>query len=260
MDVDKLKTLYTKAVKSNKTSLGRNPEITKRDFDFKNPEDVEELHMLSKRYDAAQRKLVTNGAFTVPNRGEGEDRLTNITFDITGKNPDETLDICRVVKELGYKICYVWVITNRQEAMIRNVSRSRVVGDDIFHAIHNAVNEAVPKFLQSREATIIDDAWLVFSSTEHAGASSEEMDALVKKRAIELDKTPNGFNISTKLMHRILATVGNPEIMTQGGVDKERRRYLSQDDVIRSLKDQGYDPSKSGSYSPTRQYDGDFLV
>ena len=253
LDVDELKKMYTKALKRDDTNLGRNTSITKRDYDFKNPEDVTQLHFATKKYGQEQRKMAYSGVFTV------DGRLTNITFDITGKNPKETIEICRNMKELGYKICYVWVLTNRQEAMIRNVSRERVVGDDIFHAIHNAVNEAVPEFLKSSAATIIDDAWLVFSSTGHAGATPQEMKLLTDKRAIELKKTSHGFIINNKLMHRIAATLGDQEVMDDDVVDKNNRRYMSQDDVIKSLKRQGIEPSEKGSYKAVRTYDDDFL-
>jgi dephospho-CoA kinase len=252
LDVDELKKLYVKAIKSDKTTLGRNKDITKRDYNFKNPEDVEKLHYATKKYGEEERELVFSGVTATDLR-----RLTNITFDITGKKPIETIDICERMKSLGYKICYVWVLTNRQEAMVRNLMRDRVVPDNIFHDIHNAVNDAVPKFLQSSDANLIDEAWLVFSSLGHAGGDSDELKKLAATRAIKLDKTSSGFKISNKLMHRIISTLGDPEVMTSysdangntyRAPDVEKRRYMSQRDVLKRFDDLGIHPDEEGKY------------
>lgn len=252
LDVDELKKLYVKAIQSDKTTLGRNPNITKRDYNFKNPEDVEKLHYATRKYGDEERELVFSGVTANDLR-----RLTNITFDITGKKPIETIDICERMKKLGYKICYVWVLTNRQEAMVRNLMRDRVVPDNIFHDIHNAVNDAVPKFLQSPDATLIDEAWLVFSSLGHAGGDSDELKKLAATRAIKLDKTSSGFKISNKLMHRIISTLGDPEVMTSysdawgntyRAPDTEKRRYMSQKDVLKRFDDLGIFPDEEGKY------------
>lgn len=249
LDVDELKKLYVKAINSDKTTLGRNTNIAKRYYDFKNPDDVEELHYATKKYGKEQRNIYTTGSAVDDIR-----RLVNITFDITGKDTEETLTICRDMKRLGYKIMFVWVLTNREEAMVRNLMRDRVVPDSIFHQIHNAVNAAVPKFLQSSSANIIDDAWLVFSSLGHAGGDSDALKALAANRAVELKKTSHGFEIDDELLKRITDTLGEPE-----NLDSDDRIYMSQKDVLSRFDDLGIkkEPDKETGelkykYSPKR--------
>lgn len=250
LDVDELKKLYVKAINSDKTTLGKSTNIAKRYYDFKNPDDVEELHFATKKYGEEQQDMYRHGSVINDLR-----RLQNVTFDITGKKPEETIRICEDMKNLGYKIMYVWVLTNREEAMVRNLMRDRVVPDDIFHQIHNAVNAAVPKFLQSSSANLIDDAWLVFSSLGYAGGDSDALKALADNRAIELKKSSSGFGfeIDPELEQRILDTLGEPEDLT--GEDKV---YMSQKDVLSRFKELGIEqkPDKNGkmrySYSPKR--------
>lgn len=239
LDVDELKKLYVKAINSDKTTLGRSTNIAKRYYDFKNPDDVEELHFATKRYGKEQQDLYLKGDAINDLR-----RLQNVTFDITGKKPKETLDICDAMKKLGYKIMFVWVLTNREEAMVRNLMRDRVVPDDIFHSIHNDVNAAVPKFLKSSAANIIDDAWLVFSSLGHAGGDSEALKELAKNRAVELKKSPDGsgFEIDPELEQRIIDTLGEPE-----NLDGGERIYMSQGDVL-----DRFDQLNVHKYSPVR--------
>ncbi len=224
LDVDELKKLYVKAINSDKTTLGRSTNIAKRYYDFKNPDDVEELHFATKKYGKEQQDLYLNGDAINDLR-----RLQNVTFDITGKKPKETLDICIAMKKLGYKIMFVWVLTNREEAMVRNLMRDRVVPDDVFHEIHNAVNSAVPKFLKTASANIIDDAWLVFSSLGYAGGDSDALKALASNRAVELKKSSDGFGfeIDDELEQRILDTLGEPENLDGGD-----KIYMSQKDVL----------------------------
>ena len=139
-DVDAIKELYAKVINDDRYDLAR--KTTKKDFDFKNPEDVGYLHMATKKYGKEQRQYFRRG------RSDDPTRLPNIIFDITAKEKEDFDDIIDLIGDMGYKICFVWVVTNREEAMVRNLMRSRVVSDEIFHKIHNQVNSFLPYLMK----------------------------------------------------------------------------------------------------------------
>lgn len=58
-------------------------------------------------------------------------------FDVTRDDPNKLIKNAETTKQLGYNTALVWVVTNREEAMVRNVLRDRTVGDAIFHTKHN---------------------------------------------------------------------------------------------------------------------------
>ena len=100
--------------------------------------------------------------------------LPNVLFDVTGDDPNKLIKNAETTKKLGYNTALVWVVTNREEAMVRNVLRDRTVGDAIFHTKHNTINTKLYNFITSTAGAYFDECWIVFNSNAHAGGTDEE--------------------------------------------------------------------------------------
>lgn len=197
-DVDALKSLYVKA--ANKGLL---PD--KRKYDFKNPQDVADLHQLIK--DKQLDKMNTVKFF------KDLGKLPNIIFDVTGKNVAELKSTCEQVKKAGYKTSLVWVVTNRDVALIQNLTRPRVVPQDIFHKIHNAILANLPAFIKTDAANYFDECWILFGTTKKLpkNMTPEEAKELHDNRAFKLTKNGEGFEISEELSTRLYDILGEME-------------------------------------------------
>lgn len=241
-DVDAIKELYAKVVKDDRYELSRRAQ--KKDFDFKNPEDVSYLHMATKKYGKEQRQYFTRG------RSDDATRLPNIIFDITAKEREDFDNIVDLIGDMGYKICFVWVVTNREEAMVRNLMRDRVVSDEIFHKIHNQVNDFLPRFLTSEGGKYFDEAWVVFNSNITPGGTASELKYQNDNKAIRLKKKGSAFVFDTETVARLIATLGPNEATPENPTT-----YYTQKQAKNKLRDLGID-----KYNPVRpyRYDGGF--
>lgn len=197
-DVDKLKSMYVKAAKAGKIN-------DTKDYDFRKPEDVAALHQIvsDKKYD----KKIKNNFF------DKDEKLPNVIFDVTGKNVAELKQYCERVKKKGYKTSLVWVVTNRDVALVQNLTRPRVVPQNIFHKIHNAILANLPDFIKNEAATCFDECWILFGTTKKLprNMTPEEAKELHDNRAFKLTKKGDGFEISGDLEKRLYDILGEME-------------------------------------------------
>lgn len=199
IDVDELKQKFVK--------LGLDKEVLNGEtYDSSNPKHVSAIHMAVKQH-GWKNKILNMFFGDVKKNGQ----LDNILFDITGSDPEESVKdkILAIVKAMGYKTSIIWVITRREEAMLRNLQRSRSVSDNILHGIHQDLSIELPKFLQSADtAKYIDNLWLYFSSptTIKKDRNTEEEDIKNLMRIPKIDgKYTFDANIKNKLKHYISA-------------------------------------------------------
>lgn len=197
-DVDRLKQLYIMAQKAGKIS-------DTRDYDLSKPEDVSALHMKVKELGLKDKQ---EEAFY---NSLSKDKLPNILYDITGDDPNKLEKLGAKLKSVGYKVTLVWVITNRQIAMIQNLSRSRIVSQKVFHEIHNAIAKNVFPFLKAR-AKDYDAAWIIFNSKEAASelprSTKKDLDNI---GIVKLEKQGKGFNIPNDIAMMIYNILGPME-------------------------------------------------
>lgn len=153
--------------------------------------------------------------------------LDNIIFDITGREPDNSImkGIISLTYLLGYKVCCIWVVAKREEAIIRNIERERSVSDTILHNIHSALAKELPSFLQKQETSkYINDLWLYFSTTldikRKYNSKEEEQNALIKVNKVGTDN--KHFEFDEKLINRL-----NKYITT-----KDISNYISSEELI----------------------------
>ena len=194
-DVDKLKSLYVKAAKAGKIN-------DKKDYDFRKPEDVSALHKI-----VASKEYESNIKY---NFFANNEKLPNVIFDITGKNVAKLKQYCEMVKKKGYKTSLVWVVTNRDVALVQNLTRPRVVPQNVFHKIHNAILANLPDFIKTDAAKYFDECWIIFGTTKKLpkNMTPEEEKELHDNRAFKLAKKGEGFEISEELSKRLYDILG----------------------------------------------------
>ena len=202
IDVDRLKELWVIAAKKGKVKDSRGGN-----YDFKNPNDVGALHQLIKDKDYKNKiedLFYSNGK---------ETHLGNVVYDITGDDPNKVRDIAKKLKSIGYStVSLVWVVTNREVAYMRNLNRSRVVPEKIFHETHNNVTIAMEKFLKSADASYTDEAWIVFSSGNSAkDLTPEQKKELENMGVIKLEKNGTSFSIPKWVEEKVHDVLGPQE-------------------------------------------------
>jgi len=178
IDVDHMKKMYN--------------NMQGKKYDLRNPDHVALLHM---EIEAKGWKDKTIDMFF-----NAQKRLNNIIFDITGKSLTSLQNYSGMARALGYKVSFVWVVTNREVALIRNLMRDRVVPQQHFHQIHNQVKDTVFSFLKDQWfSRHIDEAWVVFSGPAVAEiedkANATVRDDVLKNRAFKLLKKGNKFTM-----------------------------------------------------------------
>ena len=200
-DVDELKKKFNKAIKNPSSSFKKYTD--KDNYDMSNPEDVSDLHNVVKHggwEDKIKKNVLSDNHY-----------LPNVVFDVTGDNVNKLIKNAKITKELGYNTALVWVVTNREEAMVRNVLRDRTVSDTILHTKHNTINVELYKFITTEAGKYFDECWIVFNSNTHAGGTEEEADWLSKHRVIQLKKSGTVFKPTNREFVRIFMTLGEQE-------------------------------------------------
>lgn len=154
-NVDDLKGLYLDMVKAGYIK-------DEKEYDFKNTEDVAELHakVKNKGWKEKERDRVFNNATNT-------ERLPNICFDVTCKDIDDLNEILTRVVPLGYKVTLVWVVGNVDVASENNKKRNRTVPEKLLRGTHAAVNEFLPDLLSGKykgSSRFIDAAYIALSA------------------------------------------------------------------------------------------------
>lgn len=227
VDVDHMKSVFAKV-----SAKGGDTEIAKKTggkkYDFKNSEDVSDLHAIigtELELDAKNQANLMKSMLKSP-------ELTNLIFDITGKSSTKLMNIAKTCKSLGYSTTIIWVVTNRQVAMLRNLMRERVVGERLFHEIHNQVNDVLMDFLTSSDAKDYDEGWIVFSSSpDVTDLSKEAQDKLFNDSVFKLKKTGSSFVIDDDLNKKVIEFLGPKEVNP-----KKPQTYVSFDTVKSKIK------------------------
>lgn len=162
-DTDKLKHQYLESEKL-RASLQQEYGIDVDNFNFKNPEDVNKLHV------ALSAKGIPEKVYLkVLNAVESLERKPNIIFDITLANVTRLHNISNMLTASGYEqrnTHLVWVLTEYSVAKQNNAKRDRVVPQVVFKDIHKGVSRAMNDILQLDNLSeyIDGDIWIVFNN------------------------------------------------------------------------------------------------
>lgn len=203
INVDDFKKMYVD-MHNGKININGKEET----YDPHNPEHVKNVHYAVR--DKGWKQKTIDNSFN--NETHISSRLPNIIFDMVGKNPDEIMDLCMDAQELGYNTMLVWVITTRHQALLRNLSRDRQIPDSVLHNAANELSDNMPRFLKSPlSVEYLDDAWLVFNSTETLDGNDLQGDD-VKTAAVHLKATNGGFKMDNETEQRLNRYLGKNEI------------------------------------------------
>ena len=138
------------------------------------------------------------------------------------------------VKPMWYKVVLIWAVTNRSMAMFMNLSRKRRVPQNILHAIHNACNEFIPRFLKGSYGSDvigqIDDAWIAFGSGDNLQVNE------IENPCVKLTKVSGGFEFPDGVEEMLLRILGTNEEDVSSP-----RIYISNDDAFSRMHPAGYD-------------------
>ena len=163
-DVDELKKTYIKMLNQGKL----NDEL--KNFDFKNPEDVTELHMRVRDHGWKEKQinLIFRNKYNTEKEANNSKLLPNLLFDrVSGKIEDIT-EIATRAKTLGYNVTLVWVLCNLEVAKINNKVRERYVDEkSVLLPNHKAAYSTLTDLFNKKYPNFndyIDTAWIGYSA------------------------------------------------------------------------------------------------
>lgn len=139
-DVDEMKKAWMKYARKT----GKYPEIA--NANLKNPNDVSNLHAFVKSKGTSSKTLDLMLGNANP------DRLPNIMFDITAKNPSDITEYLPMLFAAGYKaenVHVVWVLTDFWIAVENNAGRERVVPHEIMVQTHRGAKQTMTGFARN---------------------------------------------------------------------------------------------------------------
>lgn len=140
-----------------------NFETPEEERDLGNDEFVSELHAEMKPLSKKWKKSILNN----PENKKGRERLPNIIFDITGDELRKVMEIVNSVKEVGYKVAIIWILSTTEKALRNNLARKRKVEiDDVFVPKHSGVIEAAEDLFNSGEIEKVDEFWVIDAAVE----------------------------------------------------------------------------------------------
>lgn len=169
-DVDEWKRLFIKVDSLKQTY----PEI--RGLNLRVPADVAKLHEFVKSKDIKMK------SFELLLRDKNANHLPNIIFDETLKDLDNLYLFLPKLIEIGYNpkdVHIIWVLTQYEQAVKQNASRSRQVRADILLDTHAGVANSMFNILSGRVAGIgpalIDgDIIVVYNTPENVEFHKDE--------------------------------------------------------------------------------------
>lgn len=92
-------------------------------------------------------------------------RLPNIIYDITGNKTTGLIQTANLLKDMGYYVMYVCVVTTQDRALSNNrLRKHRHINEEYVNEVYRNVYREVPKALLRGEFLSVDEAWVVFAN------------------------------------------------------------------------------------------------
>lgn len=167
-DVDELKKKYQKMAKAG---------IFKDDkeYDLTNPDDVAELHQKVK--DTGMKSKERNNFWAQRDKKSEKHSsglLPNVIFDMVSDNIKDIEDVVTLAKANGYHVTLVWVVCNKDTAIMNNAVRgidkagkARKVPEAVLDKGHTGAYTTITDLLSNKYPELnefIDIAWYGFSA------------------------------------------------------------------------------------------------
>lgn len=156
-----------------------------------NSDYVGELHNATEpiRQKAMQNQLTLGKNYP-------KDVLPNIIFDIVGSTAKFN-EIIPTVKDIGYKVAIVWVLTSVEKAYLQNSKRQRKVADKVVLSGHQKVIDAVENLFASPMLHLIDEFWVI-DNLNAATLNFDEDGNVTSDSAYAYQKDTNVYHITLK--------------------------------------------------------------
>ena len=132
-------------------------------MNMKDPDYVSVAHrILDPLTDKIKHSMKNIGAHNSP------ERLPNIIFDQTSKNANKVLRMVSEVKQYGYKVAIIWVLTDMEQnynAFINRGKHGRKMDPKLFLEIHPQVVNAMLSVFDSPEIlSQLDEFWVIHNT------------------------------------------------------------------------------------------------
>ncbi len=217
LDTDNIKEYYIKMLR-NKLNDPNIDAKTKANLigpfggkipNLKNPRDSERLHYYTKKRHFFTHMLKTFLRSAVKSH-------QNFIVDTTGNNIEEVFMNAKAFKSLGYKISIVWVVTNVDLAVQRNMTRSRHVDEAYLRSTHENLAKNIPEALLNNKFKLFDEFWIVFNNEDKSKAS--DFKSRFKDTAYKLEKVGDSFIITDEIVEKIAINLGRNIGLERGNV------------------------------------------
>ena len=132
-------------------------------MDMSNPKYVSTAHnILDPLTDKIKDSMKSIGKYNSP------ERLPNIIFDQTSKNAYKVLNTINEVKQYGYKVAIIWVLTDMSQnydAFIERGNHGRKMDPSQFMDIHPKVIKAMLSIFENPEMlSQLDEFWVIHNT------------------------------------------------------------------------------------------------
>ena len=204
-DVDELKKRYIRML--NKGKL--NDEL--KEFDFKNPEDVTELHMRVKQHGWKEKQinLIFRNKYNTDKKASNSKILPNLLFDRVSGEIEDITEIATRAKTLGYNVTVVWVLCNIETAKVNNRIRERYVDENtVLIPNHKAAYATMTSLFNNRYPNFndyIDNGWIGYSAGYGRKLSGKYANSPIVK--INKDESGNWIFNQVELVDKFLEEI-----------------------------------------------------
>lgn len=192
-----------------KSATDEEKEILLKPFDGKLPDknnekDVEQLYNIivrDKEYSSIIRDNFINS------QRHNSNNLQNIIIDTTSSDAKTLLYWINQLKEIGYYVMILYVVSKLKSALNRNKNRDRVVNDDYLMKTYKTINNMFPNMIQDGSLKMCDELWIIFNDDIENG---EYISGEYGGTAFKMYKKDNGkFIIPSDILNKLMSLIND---------------------------------------------------
>ena len=170
--------------------------------DKTNPEHVAALYQIlvhDKNFASKARDFFLN-----PQKGGTS--LQNLIIDTTSHDTDFLAKWLDILKDIGYYIVVLYVVTKLESALNRNKNkdRNRAVDDDYLITTYQEIYNAFPTIIRNDTLSVCDELWIVFSEDVDQNKSAKEK---YSGTAFKMYKKGKRFVIPLDIRERLMKMI-----------------------------------------------------
>ena len=152
-------------------------------------------------------------------------RLPNIIFDQTSKNVDKLKRQVLEVKQAGYKVAIVWVLTDIEKnlkAFRKRNKEGRRMPARMFMDIHPKVFNAMISVFDTPELLdALDEFWVVINSYKPQNTAKQQVKQLRSENVYHIDLVPDGLKKEKAVWKLIQKSLDDLEFYKELNADEE---------------------------------------